>query len=102
MTFQKIILVPCEYRPIGTFYIIQYTAVAERTNLTKIIKEILIIFDKPESVKDRFVSFKALRLFFLLFYQHLFTILKFQFGFEISDFGIFLGRKICQVFFWVA
>ena len=63
MTFQKIILVHCEYQPIGTFYIRQYTAVAKRANLTKIIKEIFFFFDNPESVKDRFVSFKALRLF---------------------------------------
>ena len=48
MTFQKILFLPCEYWPIGTFYIMQYTAVAKRANLTKIIKEILFFLDKPE------------------------------------------------------
>ena len=102
MTFQKIILVHCEYRPIGTFKYKAVHSCGKESKSHKNNKRNFVLFRQSRVSQGQVSLFQSFKTFFLLFNQNLFTILKFQFGFEILDFGIFLGRKICQVVFWVA
>ena len=62
-------------------------------------KRNFVLFRQSRVSQGQVCFFQSFKTFFLLFNQNLFTILKFQFGLEIFDFGIFWGWKICQVFF---